>query len=157
MSEQQSAPARPLYDLIERIRIREGWTKVQVARHLGMNRGTIENWKTQPRSPQATTVKDVANRLGIDYDEALALAGITGGVTVNTADATRDLELIEELEGKTTDEIIDAAEAIAATTEATLKRLGRDLDSRQRRVLSRHAMRLLEDLEDIRELRKTDT
>lgn len=76
MSEQQDAPARPLYERIEGIRVREGWTKTQMARHLRMNRGTIENWKTQPRSPLASTVKDIATRLGIDHDEALRLAGV---------------------------------------------------------------------------------
>ncbi|MGI5162786.1 helix-turn-helix domain-containing protein [Spirillospora sp. CA-253888] len=76
MSEQQSAPARALYERVEEIRLTRGWSKVRLARELQMNRGTIENWRTQPRSPQTTTVKEVADRLGIPYREALSLAGI---------------------------------------------------------------------------------
>lgn len=76
MSQQEDGPARPLYDAVEETRIRRGWTKVQLARRLGMNRGTVENWKTQPRPPQPGTVRAVAERLGLDPDRALRLAGI---------------------------------------------------------------------------------
>jgi transcriptional regulator with XRE-family HTH domain len=76
MSQHESAPARPLYDEVERIRLRNGWTKVQLAKRAGVGRNTIDNWRTQPRAPLAPTVKDVAERLGIDADLALRLAGI---------------------------------------------------------------------------------
>lgn len=78
MSQHESAPARPLYDEVERIRLRNGWTKVQLAKRAGVGRNTIDNWRTQPRAPLAPTVKDVAERLGIAADLALRLAGITG-------------------------------------------------------------------------------
>ncbi|MBA9003708.1 helix-turn-helix domain-containing protein [Thermomonospora cellulosilytica] len=76
MSEHPAAPAKPLYDHVEEIRIRRGWTKIQLARRLGISRGTIDNWKTQPRPPQASTVARVAAHLEIDPERALRLAGI---------------------------------------------------------------------------------
>lgn len=76
MTEQTRAPARPLYDRLRRIQIDRGWTNVQLAEKAGVSRGTIANWRTQPRPPLPTTVKDVAERLGIPYREALELAGI---------------------------------------------------------------------------------
>lgn len=81
MSQQEAAPARPLYDEVERIRVRNGWTRVQLAKKAGVSRGTIDNWKTQPRAPLAPTVKDVAERLGISPEMALRLAGV---VPLNT-------------------------------------------------------------------------
>lgn len=76
MSQHEEAPARPLYDEVERIRLRNGWTKVQLAKRAGVGRNTIDNWRTQPRAPLAPTVKDVAERLDIDPEMALRLAGI---------------------------------------------------------------------------------
>ena len=81
MTEQTEAPARPLYDRLRRIQLDQGWTNVQLAERAGISRGTIDNWKTQPRPPQPSTVKDVAERLGIPYQEALTLAGIAVGDT----------------------------------------------------------------------------
>lgn len=75
MSQQGSAPARPLYDHIEGIRLRKGWSKSRLAREAGVNRGTLENWKIQPKPPTAETIKAVAEALSIDQDLALRLAG----------------------------------------------------------------------------------
>ncbi|TDB83433.1 helix-turn-helix domain-containing protein [Actinomadura sp. KC216] len=91
MTEQTDAPARPLYDRLRRIQLDNGWTVVQLAEKAGVARGTIDNWKTQPRSPLPATVKDVAKKLGIPYREALALAGI------ETADSPVTLRLAERL------------------------------------------------------------
>lgn len=77
MNQRTHAPARALWDRIEQIRNQRGWTKVQLARATGVDRTTLDKWRTQPRSPQPPTVKQVAERLGIDHDEALRLAGIT--------------------------------------------------------------------------------
>lgn len=76
MTPHQRAPAKPLYDRVERIRLTRGWTKIQMARHLGLDRKTIENWQTQPRLPLAPTVTRVADKLDIDQVEALRLAGL---------------------------------------------------------------------------------
>ena len=76
MSQHRDAPARPLYDHVEGIRIRKGWTKTQLARAAKTDRGTIEKWKQQPRAPLPQTVRGVANALGMDLELALKLAGI---------------------------------------------------------------------------------
>lgn len=99
MSTQRRPPARSLYDRVEEIRMREGWSKIQLARRLGLDRGTIEKWKTQPRVPLASTVRDVSERLGIPLDEALALAGVTGGQTVE--DEPERAATMEELAERT--------------------------------------------------------
>lgn len=77
MNQRKTAPARPLWERLERIRLDRGWTKVQLARVAGVDRTTLDKWRHQPRSPQPPTVKAVAEKLGIDSDEALRLAGIT--------------------------------------------------------------------------------
>lgn len=76
MGDQKRAPARPLYDRLMQLMVANGWTTVQLAEKAGIARGTIDNWKDQPRSPLPSTVKSVAERLDIDYLEALQLAGI---------------------------------------------------------------------------------
>jgi transcriptional regulator with XRE-family HTH domain len=79
-----SPPARPLWDRLESIRISNGWTRQQLADRAGVARTTIDRWKTQQRSPLPPLIKDVAKRLGIDYDEALELAGVTGSRSEET-------------------------------------------------------------------------
>ena len=69
-------PALPLWRRVEDIRLRAGWTRSELARRLGMDRGTIDKWKSQPRPPLATTVRAVSDRLGIPLNEALELAGV---------------------------------------------------------------------------------
>jgi transcriptional regulator with XRE-family HTH domain len=75
--EAASAPARPLYDRVEQIRLKRGLSKIEIADLIGVARSTIDKWQRNRRPPGARTVKDVAERLGIDHDEALRLAGIT--------------------------------------------------------------------------------
>lgn len=79
MNNYGSPPALPLWQRIENIRLREGWTRTQVAIHAGVARTTLDSWRRQPRPPLAPTIRDVADRLGIDRDEALRLAGILVG------------------------------------------------------------------------------
>ena len=89
MTQQQSPPALPLYERVEQLRLEQGWTRVRLAQVANVSRGTIDSWKTQPRPPLAPTVVAVADRLGIDQDEALRLAGIKrtvqGRMTAGTA------------------------------------------------------------------------
>jgi transcriptional regulator with XRE-family HTH domain len=94
MTEQTEAPARPLYDRLRRIQLEKGWTNKQLADRAGISRGTIDNWKTQPRSPLPSTVKDVAARLKIPYSLALELAGIDPG---EQAELDRMRERIDDL------------------------------------------------------------
>ncbi|MGI5418699.1 helix-turn-helix transcriptional regulator [Actinomadura luteofluorescens] len=104
MTEQSEAPARPLYDRLRRIQLDKGWTNKQLADRAGISRGTIENWKTQPRSPLPSTVKDVAARLGIPYFEALALAGLAlvDDEPINPANRFRPPSEHDDRTGETT-------------------------------------------------------
>jgi transcriptional regulator with XRE-family HTH domain len=68
-----------LYDRVEGIRLRRGWTRVQVAQHIGVDRKTIDNWKTNMAVPLAPTVIRVAEKLGLDREEVLRLAGLLPG------------------------------------------------------------------------------
>jgi transcriptional regulator with XRE-family HTH domain len=72
----QRPPARPWYDLIIETIALKGWTKAQLADRAGISRPTIDNWRTNPRAPQARSVNAVADVLGISRDRALRLAGI---------------------------------------------------------------------------------
>ena len=74
--EKSSAPARPLFDLIESIRVRHGWTKTRLSEVTGLPRATIDRWQDQPRSPLPESVIKAADALGINRDEALYAAGI---------------------------------------------------------------------------------
>lgn len=132
MSPQQSAPALPLYERVEQLRIAKGWSKVQLAQRLGLNRGTIENWRIQPRSPQAATVREVATRLDIDYAEALELAGITVeearpiGATKRKALGTayetdQAMPITPRRESRITDEEIRTSGLKPETVEAILR------------------------------------
>jgi transcriptional regulator with XRE-family HTH domain len=100
MTEQTEAPARPLYDRLRRIQLKNGWTNKQLADRAGISRGTIDNWKTQPRSPLPSTVKDVAARLGIPYSEALSLAGVDLAEAQNMERVTRRLRELDEQIGE---------------------------------------------------------
>jgi transcriptional regulator with XRE-family HTH domain len=79
MDRDRPAPARPLWERVEALRTQNGWTRTQLAQRAGVARTTIDKWKTQPRAPLASTIKDVATALGLDLDETLRLAGIVPG------------------------------------------------------------------------------
>lgn len=70
------APARPFFELIEATLNRIGKTKAWLSQRSKVNRNTINNWGTQPRTPQAANVIAVADALNIEQDRALRLAGL---------------------------------------------------------------------------------
>jgi len=72
----QRPPARPWYDLIIETIALKGWTKAQLADRAGISRPTVDNWRTNPRAPQARSVNAVADVLEISRDRALRLAGV---------------------------------------------------------------------------------
>lgn|GEM_PF-3630519 len=72
----EDAPARPFLDLIEAALNERGQTKSWLARNSGVSRATINNWRWQPRTPQAGNVLAIADVLEIAHDEALRLAGL---------------------------------------------------------------------------------
>lgn len=69
------APAYELWRLLERERLRRGWTSVELARHLRMGRTTIDGLRLG-RLPSVQTVNRIADFLGVDRQEAYALAGL---------------------------------------------------------------------------------
>lgn len=97
MNAERSAPARPLYERVENIRATQGWTKTKLAEITGLPRSTIERWRDQPRRPLPETVVQAADALGINRDEALALAGILETRTEPPPPDLTVAELREEL------------------------------------------------------------
>lgn len=69
-------PALPWWERVEQLRVDRDWDRSQLARHAGVARTTVDNWKTAPTSPRPKTIAKVAERLGIDKEEAFRLAGI---------------------------------------------------------------------------------
>jgi transcriptional regulator with XRE-family HTH domain len=118
---QQSAPARPLFDLVESIRVRAGWTKTRLSEMTGVPRTTIERWRDQPRSPLPETVTKVADALCINRDEALHAAGILEEDPAAT-----------EQRGQTVAELRARLAEVAAISEGIERRLA-ELEGRDER------------------------
>lgn len=70
-------PGRPLWAAAERARVAEGIGKQAWAKELGIGRVTYDRLRTQPTAPIARTVKKIADRIKLDYDEAMRLAGLS--------------------------------------------------------------------------------
>lgn len=71
-------PALPWWERLEAIRLERGWSRTQLAKKAGVARSTVDGWKTNPRPPFVTTIAEVADRLGVDRQDAFRLAGLTG-------------------------------------------------------------------------------
>lgn len=71
-----NAPALPFFQLVEATLAERGQTKTWLSQRSGVTRTTLNNWRTKPRSPQASSVLAVADTLGIDRQKALRLAGL---------------------------------------------------------------------------------
>jgi transcriptional regulator with XRE-family HTH domain len=84
----EDAPARPFLELIEATLASQGKTKTWLAKRAGVSRAAINNWRAQPRTPQASSVLAVADTLGIGHDKALRLAGLPSAGSTAPDDAT---------------------------------------------------------------------
>lgn len=71
-----NAPALPYLELVEATLAKQGRTKTWLSKRSGVSRAAINNWRTQPRTPQASSVLAVADALGLDHDRALRLSGL---------------------------------------------------------------------------------
>jgi transcriptional regulator with XRE-family HTH domain len=71
-----NAPASRFLDLVEATLAQQGKTKTWLAQRSEVSRATINNWRKQPRTPQAASVLAIADVLGIGHDEALRLSGL---------------------------------------------------------------------------------
>lgn len=92
-----------------------------------MARSTVDGWKTNPRSPLNTTVTVVAERLGIDQREALALAGITTPTAAESATELQDGEAegrprLSAIQGGGVQPDDDSAEAARRFVDSELAR-----------------------------------
>lgn len=72
----ETAPAAKFHKRVVTELARQGMSKNQLHIRSGVARNTIDNWATQPKSPQAGTVAAVADVLGIPREEAAKLAGL---------------------------------------------------------------------------------
>lgn len=113
MDQGQKAPALPLWELLETIRVDRGWTWTQLARVAGVHRTTIDKWRIQPRSPHPPTVKQAAEGLGIDATEAMKLAGIVPASTEVTQQGP-SREPREEVEVASSDVRVARDQVLAA-------------------------------------------
>lgn len=116
MDQGQKAPALPLWELIETIRADRGWTWTQLARVAGVHRTTIDKWRHQPRSPHPPTVKQAAEGLGIDIQEAMKLAGIVPA-SDQQPEQGPSREPREEVETTSSDVRVARDEVLAAIDE----------------------------------------
>lgn len=74
------APGQPLWLAAERYRVSQGLTKPDFVARMGIGRVTYDRLATQPKPPIARTVKKVADAVGLDYSEAMKLAGYVTAV-----------------------------------------------------------------------------
>ncbi|MDG4798947.1 helix-turn-helix transcriptional regulator [Micromonospora sp. WMMD980] len=110
-----------------------GMSKVELARRLSVDRGTIGRWESgESRPERAPVVEAFAGLFGLDPDEALAAAGLRSGTTAQTR-PSRDVPLDPDLK------IImrrltspDASEAEKATIRATLRYLAQVAEQQER-------------------------
>lgn len=71
-------PGRPLWAAAERARVAAGVAKFDWVKEIGIGRVTYDRLATQTSPPIARTVKKIADRISLDYDEAMRLAGLAG-------------------------------------------------------------------------------
>lgn len=87
-----NAPALPFLQLVEAALAERGQTKTWLSQRSGVTRTTLNNWRSKPRSPQASSVLAVADTLGIDHKKALRLAGLPADTSA-AADLTNLTDL----------------------------------------------------------------
>ncbi|MGA5764514.1 hypothetical protein [Nonomuraea bangladeshensis] len=71
-------PGRPLWAAAERARVAEGASLIDWTKRIGISRMSYNRLASQENPPIARTVKKIADTIGLDYDEAMRLAGVAG-------------------------------------------------------------------------------
>ncbi|MEU5549237.1 helix-turn-helix transcriptional regulator [Micromonospora sp. NPDC047793] len=109
-----------------------GMNKSELARRLGIDRGTITRWESDKNRPEdATVVESFATLFGLDPDEALTAAGLRSGQIADRP--ARDVPLDPDLRiimRRLTDPT--ASEAERATIRATLRYLAQVAEQQER-------------------------
>lgn len=90
-------PGRPLWLASEEKRVREGWTKIQLAARAGIGRMTYDRLESQENPPHARTVKRLAEAIGMPYVEAVRLSGLVDSPDTDDHPEPTDYEIISAL------------------------------------------------------------
>lgn len=126
--------------LVTQTRERVGLGKSELARRLGVDRGTVHRWETgQSRPEDAATVQAFADLFGLDVDEVLATAGLRIGAPSpgrSTSEPPLDPDLVIIMR-RLTDPT--ASEAEITTIRATLRYLAEQAQNRERASRDRRA------------------
>ncbi len=75
MSDLGPSQWQSLGDRLLRARVRRGWTRQEVAAHLGRPVATVQYWELGSHRPQRQALHALAALLDIPYAELAALAG----------------------------------------------------------------------------------
>lgn len=106
------------------VRERVGMSKAELARRLGIDRGTVHRWETGKNRPEdPAVVQAFAELFGLDVDEALIAAGLRlGATTVRTPTSEPPLDPdLKIIMRRLTDPNVSEAEKISI--RATLRYL----------------------------------
>lgn len=115
------------------VRERVGMSKSELARRLGVDRGTVHRWESETSRPEdATVVTAFAELFDLDTDEALTAAGLRVSATPPTR-PTRDAPLDPDLKiimRRLTDPGVGEAEK--TSIRATLRYLAQIAEQQER-------------------------
>lgn len=122
MDQTGSAPARPLWERIQIALAGKGWSASRLERESGVPRQTVARWKLKPGRPQAGSVKQVAEALDLNLEEALRLAGI---LTPDTDARVRELEAALDAQRQRNTELEEELEQYRSERRDEGKRQGK--------------------------------
>lgn len=118
------APGRPLWLAAERVRVSEGISKIEWARQLGIGRVTYDRLYDQENPPIARTVKKIADRIGIDAEQAMNLAGLStddqGVDVVVIRDGRHIMIQAKHIQRRVVEQQLDALRKVAAEAGKSL-------------------------------------
>lgn len=115
------------------VRARVGMSKSELARRLGVDRGTVHRWEQNTSRPEdANVVTAFAELFDLDVDEALTAAGLRVSATPPTR-PTRDVPLdpdVKIIMRRLTDPSVGEAEK--TSIRATLRYLAQVVEQQER-------------------------
>jgi transcriptional regulator with XRE-family HTH domain len=139
----------PLGALLEAARARSGLSQNEAAKRAGISgttwrnvvRGYAEHGGSRvPAEGRAQNVASMARVVGV---RSFQLREVD---RADAAEALQDSELDQKHGGKSNQELLEESEHIALEIQEILRKLGRDLDARQQRIVRRWAHSLIETL-----------
>lgn len=139
----------PLGALLEAARIKGGLSQNEAAKRAGISgttwrnvvRGYAEHGGNRvPADGKAPNVASMARVVGVRSFQLREIG------RADAADVLQDQELDEKYGGKSNQELLESSEHVALEVQEILRKLGRDLDARQQRIVRRWAQSLIETL-----------